>query len=660
MKGLSSVLLVLLISSVFSSVLSAQWLKVDPRPGRISEKEMSMTVYEPDTSAVAVVLSDDVSVSMTFSSSGSCRKETARRIRIKILKEDGVDYGDMSVTYWVDGSTREHVTGLDVMSYNLEDGQVVKSRMPKDYVFDEALDGKYRRVKFSAVNVRAGTVIEVEYKVQSPEYWAVDDFYLQRRAPVNQVTYTVSIPDIFVFSKRVRGYEQVSFSESVETKTFSVDGQSYPYGVIRHEYRAYDLPAVKDEPYTYDMDQYMSAVSYRISSLQIPGQVFQNFSITWADVDRILWEGTFSSVCRASCPFKDEVSAAVAAAGDDAQKIAAVCSLVRSKVAWNGKYSLYPDAVGKVLKEMSSSNAGINAVLISALNSAGYTAEPVLLRPRSRGVLLDMYPELSAFVTFVVRVESPDGYVCIVDGSSGNSYLDILPDDFLVTSARILRKDGGEWIDISHMSRNTAFYSADMQISEDGVKGVLKGRFSGQNSYDFKSDYSSYDSEDDFISGLENDCSIRVDDASFEGVEDYSGMAGMTLGFSADAGVMGDRIYFCPFLFKFHKASSFSEPERRYPVDFPYCENISYMARVVLPDGYSVESLPENSVLKLDDISASAMLLASYDGMKTVTLRFQFALGSMTGTVEQYAFIKDFWEKLSAMYDTRIVLRKDN
>ncbi|MBL1488744.1 DUF3857 domain-containing protein, partial [Klebsiella pneumoniae] len=76
--------------------------------------------------------------------------------------------------------THEVVRGLKATAYNLENGKVVKTKMESSSVHEEELDTNDKLLKFSVTQVRVGTVIEYEYRLESDYYYQLRDWYAQR------------------------------------------------------------------------------------------------------------------------------------------------------------------------------------------------------------------------------------------------------------------------------------------------------------------------------------------------------------------------------------------------------------------------------------------------------------------------------------------------
>ena len=87
--------LVALLTMVFH--MSAQSVTLNNRFGKVSKEELEMTEYELDSAAVAVILYENRTIQVDLSANGSFVKDIDVHMRIKVLKEEGVDWGDFSV-----------------------------------------------------------------------------------------------------------------------------------------------------------------------------------------------------------------------------------------------------------------------------------------------------------------------------------------------------------------------------------------------------------------------------------------------------------------------------------------------------------------------------------------------------------------------------------
>ena len=72
----------------------AQSIPVNTKYGKVSREEVEMTSYQLDTSAVALVLYEDLNMFIDFNATGGFSLVRKKHMRIKILKEEGLDWKD--------------------------------------------------------------------------------------------------------------------------------------------------------------------------------------------------------------------------------------------------------------------------------------------------------------------------------------------------------------------------------------------------------------------------------------------------------------------------------------------------------------------------------------------------------------------------------------
>lgn len=655
MKRFCIVIFVVMLSMM---ELHAQMIPVNKRFGKVSEDELKLSVYEADTSAVALVLYEGTDVVLDFDATGNFCLKTSKHVRLKILKEEGVDWADFELIHYDTNAYSDLVRGVEVVTFNLEDGKVKQTKMPRSNIFEDAYTQNYRKTSFSAANVKVGSVVEVKYEISSYMYWVIDDIYFQKSIPVNHAECNVRVPDMFAFNKNIRGFHPVESKTEVLPSAFVVQGDRFEYNVNVDRYSMYDLPAFKKEPYLYNSRQYYTSLQYNIRSLAMPGAMVQNFGVTWNDVDKNHMESDLMQRFNGPCQFKDEVKG-VPADVADVQRIEAAMKIVKSKVVWNGDYKLLPVYLSQVVKAGSGSNADINCLLAGCLREMGFAVDPVMVRLRSSGNIDEYLPEMSPYDTFVIRVKGNDGTVYYLDGGSDNAYVNVLNPQMLVTNGRLLsRDDGALWIDLTRLSRNSVSMTVNASFDENmSVGGKAVKKFSGIESYMAKSDFDSYDDEEGYIDDIEYENRLEVTDFMTEGNGDYSSELKVEYEFIKESDVAGNVIYVSPFVERFHSRDAFQSMTRTCPMDFPFPYNVSYMFTLNVPEGYSVEQLPTIVNVKLKALDATLRFSAQQNA-GTVNVVFSYIQNGMTGKAEDYQDIRLLWQQINDIYDSMIVLKK--
>lgn len=636
----------------------AQSIPVNTKYGKVSREEVEMTSYQLDTSAVALVLYEDLNMIIDFNATGGFSLVRKKHMRIKILKEEGLDWGDVALLTYVTPQHKETVSGIEVVTYNMVDGKIVETKMPKKYVFTEDYSEKYKKVSFSAQEVRVGSVIEIKYDFISSMYWEIDNIFFQKSIPVNYAECAVRIPEMFTFNKKMMGTHPVEHHLEYENAGIPTGGGTYAYTVNVDKFKYSDMPAFKHEPYLFNADQYHSQVKFDIRSLFISGSVHEDFGVTWADVDETYLDSDLMLRFKAKSQFKEEL-AAIASETDDAARIAAVVKLVQEKVQWNKRYNIVPDPLAQVVKAQSGASSDLNCLAAGCLRDLGFTVNPVLVKMRSSGVLLDYQPERAPFDTFILSVAGADGTTYYVDAASPDGYVNVLNPLFLISNARVLRENGQSgWVDISKLSRNGTVISVNAALGKDmRLEGSLTYKATGEEMFTLKREYKSHDKEEDFISEIENDNSLEIEEFTQKGMKEYTSSAEYTCKFSKDLEATPERVYINPFMIELHSKDAFKSIERTYPIDFPYPHVLNYMIIIPIPEGYAVEEVPSNSIIKLDCIGATMKLMCSANATM-IQMVYNYRQDGVVGLPENYADIREFWEHLNKLMDSMIIFKK--
>lgn len=637
--------------------LHAQPVKVNKKFDKVSKAEVEMQSYAPDTTAAAVVLLDVGRTEITFDPEGRLCLKTEHHERIKVLKEDGVSYGDYEFVYYNKPGAQDKISGVRVTTYNMDNGNIVRTKMSRNYIFDEEFTDNYRKLSFSAQDVRKGSVIEVEYYITSYSFLDFDKVYFQRTIPVNLFEYEVHIPEFAKAGKRVSGYNMIKYESDEVNKTYTVIGHTLAFRTKIDFYCGQELPAMKKEPYSYGFRPYLSAVDYDINSLEIPGVLSQYFSVKWEDVDKNYYESSITSRMNDKCLFPDGTKKIMETENADADKIMAIRDMVRSEISWNGIYRLFPKRGSQIYKDRTGSNADINAIIASCLRAAGYRAEAVLIKMRTSGILLPAMPEMNPYDTFILRIETASGNVYYLDGGSDNLYLNVLPPEMLVAHGRLLRSPGQcQWLDLTNLAKNSAVYLVNAKLGEDGtITGSITAKYTGEESYEFKKTVRKAGSEEDYIGTFENMCSINAEEYKFRNMDRMSNDCVLICKFEKDADRAGNLIYINPFLMKLHSVTDFSPETRTCPVEFPYPTTISYVFGLELPENYRAENLPENIMTGLS--TPKAICKMSYSSHENkIMAAYNFVMTETIAPVEGYQEIREFWQNLCGIYDETIVV----
>jgi len=654
---------ILLLAVLPFSSVAGQDIKFNPKFEAVSEEEVKMTSYPRDTSAAAVIIYKELTRTVFVSPGFEFYLKNINRYRFKVLKESAKDIGDFEIIYRTDGEMSEKIHDIKVTTFNWENGKVVKTKMGKEFIFDQKYSDHAKRISFSAQNVKVGSVIEVTFERLNKHYWDIGDITFQGSIPVNCVEAKVRYPEWLVFNAMSRGLKLYSSNQSYETDRLTLGTGKYAdYNSLQFNYRAVNLPALKAEDNVYCISQFYSAVSFELAALRLPGQVPKTVAYQWSDVDKRIMESDIFSELNSSCKFKDEVDPIKNSDKSFKEKVVAIRNLVAGKVKWNKTIRLVPKSASSVLKESSGSNADINALTGSALKYAGFTVTPVAVKLRTSGELQDFHISLDAFDTFVLKVASDKGEVLMLDAAFPTGYVNIFPYPYLVPKARQIVKDQSirPWIDLTSLTKNQTSYNVHAKLDEDGLlSGTMKIEATGEESMYLKEFYNSYDEKEKFYAALEKNNSYTIVDLTVQNMDEYTPDCSITVGIESQMQTTEDRIYLKPVIETLHSEARYKSETRSVPVDFPYRETTVYNLVVEIPEGYEIEQMPSNSSAGSTKVDSKADIVykKSEDGRK-IEVSYIYVLNDMYADPRDYQDFRRYWMQLAKLENETIVLKK--
>ena len=645
----------------FSTQSFAQTVQPNLKFGSPTQEELTMTTYAPDPEAAAVMLYRNQEVYYDIIRDNFAIVYEVK-VRIKVLKSEGTDEANVTIPYFrhvENGKMQEEIYGLKATSYNMENGQVVKTKMKNEQIFDERIDKDRMLKKFTVPQVREGTVFEYEYKLLSEYYYTINDWYAQSSIPTLYTSYKLTIPEWFQFNVEQTGWERLENQRKERNFKFSIYGELLPCDAMEYSFTGQQLPAVHPDGFVWCVGDYMTKVTTELSQLKVPNSYVKNFTLSWEDVVKsVMDDSDFGSRLKRKNPLKQEMEeAGIPAIEDPQEKILATIRLLQSRVRWNGKYDLW--ASNQPLKEGTGSNADMNFLLIQMLKDAGIETFPVLLRRRDSGRLPLTHPTLQAFNTFIVAAPVGEGQVVYVDPSSTNGFLNVLPSDLLVQAAYSIRDTEGEkWVDLQHINKGRTSTIIEAKVAADGkISGTVTTGHFNNAALSFRENFKNAKDSVTFVREMAEREHIQILDYQLTGHRGYLSEVEETYTFEKQAEAMNDRIYVNPLISHPLEESPFKEEERKLPVELPYAQSETINVRLTLPEGYTVEEQPKGFVIKQEENGGTCRLLtAMEDGV--FTLQFTLTLNQLYFAPDKYAGLKGFFDYVVQHQDELLILKK--
>lgn len=629
--------------------------------GKIDKAELEMTVYPNDSSANAVML---YSSGYTYYSYVKDFKITTEvKKRIKILTDDGVGIATIQIPYYKRGNLTDNVYGIEAFSYNLENGKIEKSKLEKSQIFNEKISDYLHLTKLAIPNVKKGSVIEYKYEISSPYYYFIPDWTFQEDFPVIESVYEVKIPEFFVFNVESRGYERINVVERSENQTFVLNEKNQIYRVPCNtkvlKMTINDVPALKNENFVWNLNDFRSLVHFEISGTKFPQSAFKPFTSTWEDIEKTLKDNTdFVKNINKGAPYKDELKQFESIADED-EKIEAIYAFVKNKIRWNGMYA-FTDNPNDAVKNGTGNNAQINGVLISIYNQMGFNAYPVLIRRRSQGRLPLSHPSLDKITTFVVAVEKTDGSIHFIDGSAVYGGLNMLPSDLMVDRGRTFNtKRANSMVDLSKIGNNAIVVLNKTTISPEGKMTVSNDtHYRWQLAYHFKNKYNNEKDSATYIEKIENDNNFEITEYQAKDVKNHTATTVVEhIEFTKQAVKRGDFIYINPLILPHLTKNNFTQSDRKLPIEFEFPYSIQITSIITIPEGFEIEELPKSEKVEMENGTGNVSYLINSSG-SDIVLRYSFKLNEVVLPFTSYPIVRDFWGKVVTKNAEMIVLKK--
>ena len=662
---------------MYALLLQAQ--KPPIKFGEVPLEQLKMTTYEKDSSASAVVLADFGESIIAYTQGIGFTLKFERVTRIKILSKDGLDQANFSIPLYHNGSNVEKLSGLKAVTYNLENGKVVESKLKSDAVFKEKYDANIDITKITLPNVKEGSVIEITYRILS-DFITVNfqDWEFQKDIPVVWSEYRATVPEYFNYDKYMQGYIVLSANEhSIKPNSITINSSERsgdPRGAVNTTFSsdrvdfqedhfrwvAVDVPAFKSEPFITTPRDYISKINFELSFTQFPNQPVKTYLGNWENVNKAYADSPdFGGQVTGNGFLKKNVEAITAGLTSPEEKMDAICSYVKQTVEWdelNRKY--VSTTLKKVLDEKKGNSADINLLLASMLNKAELNVFPVLLSTRDHGFVREATPAESQFnyVVCLVRIGEKN---ILLDATDKFLPTGTIPERCLNGNGLVVSKDGFEWIKLQSPGKSRRAVNADLVLDDMGeLKGKLKLERTGYYAQGARQNYFSK-GESDYVKDFLGSKSWGLTKSEFLNANEVKQAFKETheLSIADHITTAGEMIYINPFIMEQQIANPFKLEQREYPVDYgsPF-ENI-YLVKVQIPDGYTVEEAPKSKVMSLPGSAAKYLYNVVQTG-NSISISSNLTINQSLFTQDEYPNLREFYNQMVAKQAEQIVLKK--
>jgi hypothetical protein len=619
--------------------------------GDIPMEDMSMTVYDKDSSAVAVILVDYGEAYVNIGNSAELVYE--RHFRVKILKNEGLKWADAGILLYTNGTEEERVTGLKAFTYNLVNGSMVKTELSKSGVFKERYNRNYNIQKFTFPNVKVGSVLEYSYTVRSGFLSNFPNWQFQYEIPSRLSEYWAIIPDFFVMEKYMQGYLAATTFES-KSKPNSGYSDNAMHWVMK------DVPAFKVEPYMTSEDDYVSKINFALAYVNFPGSPSREIMGTWEKLNQdLLANESFGGIISGSGYLGKKTDEIIAGVTDPKEKIQRIYDYVKNTLEWDGVHDFYAYPPKEIFEKKKGSSGDINLALASLLEKAGFIVDMVLLSTRDHGFVREQYPMRKQF-NYAVCLVRIDGVPVLLDATERYLPMGVLPDRCLNGKGLIISKNFHGWIALESKTKAKTTTSIDLTL---GADASLQGTYSvTRDGYDAASTRKRIvkSGQEQYVKSLTaSHPNWTLDGSTFTALEEVGSPLKEIHKVSIldHATSAGDVIYLNPFIHGQLEKNPFTLDNRLYPVDFGVLQEKTYLAKFVVPDGYVVDEVPASKLFSLPGNGARFTYSVTVNG-NVVSVVCSLLVNKTIYVQTEYAYLREFYNQIVAKEAEQIVIKK--
>jgi len=638
--------------------------------GKVKPEDFNASSYEKDTSAHAVIIAD-IGSSEFQANRDNLDLLFKRYKRIKVVDKNGYDAATVEIPLYISGQSEEKLNNLKAVAYNLENGQVVETKLESKGVFTDKYDKNHIVKKFTIPGVKEGTIIEYSYAVSSPFFFNLQPWTFQGEYPSLLSEYTITVPEIydFVFLKQdLTGI--LTAKTTIERQTFNLtidangptsasEHVSFSANTVKNVWTAKNVPALKEESYITSLRNYVTKIEFQLSALKYPNMPVKPIMGTWAKFGEDLGkdEDFGADLTKNNGYLGDVIDKLVEGVKDDTAKARRIYNYVRNNYTCTDHSGLY---LTKPLKTVFSSHNGseadLNLLLVAMMRRAKLNANPIILSTRDHGLTHELYPLASRF-NYTMASVTVDTLTYFLDASQPYLGFGRVDKSCYNGHARLL---GTEVVPV--------YFNADdlleqkntyvmLMGTENGFKGTMQQMPTYFESCNIRSAIKSK-GKDEFFKAKAKEFRVEtsVSNVELENLEENEESLKLKYDFEMKT-EDPNMIYINPLFGEALTKNPFGSQDRFYPVEMPCVMDETYTLNLSVPEGYVIEELPKPAIVKFNENEGVFQYLVQ-QSEGSVQFRSRIKLSRAVFAPDEYQSLRDFFDMIVKKQSEQIVLKR--
>jgi Domain of Unknown Function with PDB structure (DUF3857)/Transglutaminase-like superfamily len=641
------------------------------RFGDISVKDFATNVYSIDSNATAMILADIGSTEIEGNQKAWFSLRFKRYTRIHILNKNGYDAANVSITLYTSGSAEENIDRLRAVTYNLENGKVVETKLDvKANVFKDKLDKNRIVKKFTLPNIKEGSIIEYEYTIVSDFLYNLQPWAFQGAYPCLWSEYNLTLPEFFGYVFLTQGYRTFDINErKTRHESFRLADNSgvdatrrggFDAEVTDYRWVIKSAPALKEESYTSTLRNHIAKIEFQLSEYRSP-LTYENKMGTWQQLAQTMMRSEFFGLAlnKDNGWLGDVTNPLALGADNKLEKAKRIFVFVRDHfTCTDHSESTMDQTLRNLVKTHNGTVSEINLLLIAMLKHEDIDADPVILSTRSHGYTNPIYPLLNRF-NYVIAKTAIDGQEYLLDASEPLLGFGHIPSECYNGLARLINETAVP-IELSPDSLLERKNSLMIIINDE--KGNLVGSMQQTPGY-----YESVElrnqikekGKDELLKTIKNafGAEIAITQLGIDSLNKYDYPLAIKYDFELKE-EKDDILYVNPMFGEGYKENPFKSAERVYPVEMPYTSDENYTLQMEVPQGYVIDELPKGMVVKLNEQGDGIFEYRISESAGSISFISRIRFKRTYFLPEEYESLREFFNLIVKKQSEQIVFKK--
>lgn len=549
--------------------------------------------------------------------------------RIKIYNREGYEFATVSLP--------EIISNFEAAAYSLENGEIVKTTVSKDELFDEENEEGRSIKRLTFPNVTSGAIIEFSYRGYGRTRSDVD---LQSGIPTLNMKIEINnaTEHLYTILQNPRAYIQLDKHTEDTVMWLSAE----------------NIPPFEEEEYMYDPDMYRARISF-----QVKRDFHKKWFGSWNKFGRRLIRlDEYAEELKPQKIYARAINKILQGETDALKKTHILYNYIKKNFSWDELYGYFPlQGTNTTYWAKGGNLADINIMFISMLRSVDIEAFPILAATRDLGIPVNSVPNALNYILTGVEIEDE---LYLLDPANKGAHFNRVPIELLNWKGMIIRRNGIDWVDLEHPALSNVTSMTRLSISENlKITGETREQNSG------------------YYSVLKNDLLMEGNDASLQELIlfQYPGLevsevqllensdTMLHLGFNFEienlVEQIGDKVYIPPLFFMTLPENPFKQEYRRYPIDFGFPKQIENTLSFEVPAGYQIDFLPEPIRIVLPNEAGSYSYQINAEN-NLIQIKSAYRMNVIEMPSSTYYDIQEFFKLRLNKEKEKIVLKKSN